>query len=204
MDARSPAARLPAFDRVLTNCRVIDPANGIDGKLDVGIRAGRIAAVEPNLTRQPHRDVLDLRGAIVTPGLIDMHVHAYEWVTNFGVPPDAAGINSGATTIVDQGSSGVWTFGGFKTFIVDQAKTDVRAFVSINVAGALKGGMEGPALHNPGMVRIDELIALAAENPGVVCGIKCHGESGALSHWALEVFKCAVEAGRRGDLPLYV
>ncbi len=204
MDGRSPADKTPPFDRVLTNGRVIDPANGIDGRLDVAIRAGRIAAVGPHLTQQPHRDALDLKGAIVVPGLVDMHVHCYEWVTNFGVAPDAAGINSGATTIVDQGSSGVWTFGGFKTFIRDAAKTDVRAFVSINVAGALKGGMEGPALHNPGMVRIDELVALAAENPGIVCGIKCHGESGALSHWDLEVFKCAVEAGRRADIPLYV
>lgn len=204
MDGRSLPANPPAFDRVLTNCRVIDPANGVDGRLDIGIRAGRIAAVQPKLTAQPHRDVLDLHGAIVTPGLIDMHVHAYEWVTNFGVPPDLAGVNSGATTIVDQGSSGVWTFGGFKAFIVDPAKTDVRAFVSINVAGALKGGMEGPALHNPGMVRVDELVALAAEYPGLVCGIKCHGESGALSHWDLEVFKEAVKAGRAADLPLYV
>ncbi len=100
-----------------------------------------------------------------------------------------------------------WTsaaFGGFKAFIADPAKTDVRAFVSINVAGALKGGMEGTALHNPGMVRGDELVSLAAEYPGLVCGIKCHGESGSLSHWDLDVFRQAADAGRRADIPLYV
>lgn len=202
--APTPAANGAPFDRVLTNCRVIDPASATDGRLDIGIRGGRIAAVAANLSAHPHRDVVDLNGAIVTPGLVDVHVHVYEWVTNFGVPADAAGVHSGATTIVDQGSSGVWTFGGFKNFIIDPAKTDVRAFVSINVAGALKGGMEGPALHNPGMVRIDELVSLAAEYPGLVSGIKCHGESGSLSHWDLDVFKQAAEAGRRADLPLYV
>src|SRR5262249_45364849 len=117
MDGRSPPSDSPPFDRVLANGRVIDPANGIDGRLDIGIRAGRIAAVGPKLAALPHRDLLDLDGAIVTPGLVDMHVHVYEWVTNFGVAPDGAGVNSGATTIVDQGSSGVWTFGGFKAFI---------------------------------------------------------------------------------------
>ena len=192
------------LDRVLTNCRVIDPANQVDARLDVGIRGGRIAAVAPDLTRQPHRSALDLDGAVVAPGFVDLHVHVYEWVTNFGVPADAAGVQSGATTIVDQGSTGVWTFGGFKAFVVEPALTDVRAFVSINVAGALKGGMEGEALHNPGMVRIDELVALATEHPTLVRGIKCHGESGSQSHWDIDVFLKAVEAGRRADLPLYV
>jgi dihydroorotase len=192
------------LDRVLTNCRVLDPANGVDARLDVGIRGGRIEAVEAGLANRPHRDRIDLGGAIVTPGLVDVHVHVYEWVTNFGVPADAAGVQAGATTIVDQGSAGIWTFGGFKAFVIDPARTDVRSFVSINVAGALKGGMEGPLLHNPGMVRIDELVALAAEHPRLIAGIKCHGESGALSHWDIAVLEKAAEAGREADLPLYV
>src|SRR5258706_4304631 len=205
MDASTGSAPNGApLDRVLTNCRVIDPANTIDGRFDVGIRAGRIAAVAPDLTRQPHRGALDLGGAVVTPGFVDVHVHVYEWVTNFGVPADAAGVQSGATTIVDQGSTGAWTFGGFKAFIVDPARTDVRAFVSINVAGALKGGMEGEALHNPGMVRVDELLALAAEHPRLVRGFKCHGESGSQSHSDIAALLKAVEAGKKADLPLYV
>src|SRR5258706_5839291 len=204
MDDSSSRSDPAPLDRVLTNCRVIDPANGIDGRLYVGIRGGRIAAVAPDLARRAPRAALDLKGAIVTPGFIDVHVHVYEWVTNFGVPPDAAGVHSGATTIVDQGSTGVWTFGGFKAFIVEPAQTDVRAFVSINVAGALKGGMEGTALHNPGMVRVDELVALAAEHPRLVRGIKCHGESGSQSHWDIAVFREAAAAGRRADLPRYV
>jgi dihydroorotase len=203
MDASTQTPDAP-LDRVLTNCRVIDPANGIDGRLDVGIRGGRIAAVAPGLAGRAPRAALDLDGAIVTPGFIDVHVHVYEWVTNFGVAPDAAGVHSGATTIVDQGSTGVWTFGGFKSFIVEPALTDVRAFVSINVAGALKGGMEGEALHNPGMVRVDELVALAAAHPRLVRGIKCHGESGSQSRWDIDVFLKAAEAGRKADLPLYV
>jgi dihydroorotase len=198
------AASDPRFDCVLTNCRVLDPANGIDGRLDVGIHAGRIAAVEPGLAQRPHRDRIDLGGAIVTPGLIDIHVHVYEWVTDFGLPPDEAGIESGATTIVDQGSAGVWTFGGFKAYVIDRARTDVRAFVSINLAGALKGGMQGPVLHGPEMVRVDDLVALASEQPHSVVGIKCHGESGALSRWNTAVLERAAEAGRRTDLPLYM
>lgn len=202
MDATAPVTT--AFDRVLTNCRVIDPANGIDDRLDVGIRGGHIAAVARGLAQSAHRNRIDLDGAIVTPGFVDVHVHVYEWVTNFGVPADDAGVHAGATTIVDQGSAGPWTFGGFNALVIERARTDVRSFVSINVAGALKGGMEGPLLHGPQMVRVDELVALAAEYPRAVAGIKCHGELGALSHWDVEVLERAAEAGRRADLPLYV
>jgi dihydroorotase len=195
---------LPRADLRLRGGRVIDPANNHDGVADVAIRNGRVVAVGAAAQDIPAKREIDARGAIVTPGFIDMHVHIYEWVTNFGVPADAAGIQSGATTIVDQGSSGAWTFGGFKAFIADPARTDVRAFVSINVAGALQGGMEGTTLHNPGMVHVDSLLRIAEEHPHIVRGIKCHWESGSLSHWGPTVLKQAAEAGRAASLPLYV
>ena len=196
--------RPPVADTLLRGGRVLDPANNVDRVMDVAILAGRIIALGADATRMTARRIVDAGGAIVTPGFIDMHVHCYEWVTNFGAPPDAAGINSGVTTIVDQGSSGAWTFGGFKAFIADPSKTDVRAFVSINLAGALQGGMEGTTLHNPGMVRIESLCAIAAEHPRLVRGIKCHWESGSYSHWGPKVFAMAAEAGRLANLPLYV
>ena len=204
MHAQSDWSQNRPFDRVLTNCRVIDPANQIDGRCDVAIRNGVIAAVGPGLAHQPSRETLDLGGALVTPGLIDVHVHVYEWVTNFGVPADAAGVHSGVTTVIDQGSAGAWTFGGFNAFVIEPAQTDVRSFVSINLAGALKGGMEGQLLHNPAFVRIDEIVALAAAHPGRVAGIKCHGESGSQSYWDLDVLRLAVNAGEASGLPLYM
>ena len=194
---------LPSCDLLLRGGRVVDPANGRDGIADVAIRAGRILDVGRDL-KVKARKVLDMSGHMVCPGFIDMHVHCYEWVTNFGVPADAAGIHSGATTIVDQGSAGPWTLGGFKAFIADPAKTDVRSFVSINLAGALQGGMDGPTLHNPGMVSQKELIRIACEHPNLVRGIKCHGESGSISHWGTTVLEAASAAGREADIPLYM
>jgi len=204
MGATLSSPMVPHADLLLRGGRVIDPANSYDGIADVAIRNGRVIAVGAGALEIASKRQIDVRGAIVTPGFIDMHVHIYEWVTNFGVPADAAGIHSGATTIVDQGSSGAWTFGGFKAFIADPARTDVRAFVSINVAGALQGGMEGTTLHNPGMVHVESLVLIAQEHPRLVRGIKCHWESGSLSHWGPTVLKKAAEAGRAANLPLYV
>jgi len=54
--------------------RVIDPARGIDGEADVLVQDGRIEAVAPDLPTGG-RDVVDARGLVVAPGLIDVHVH---------------------------------------------------------------------------------------------------------------------------------
>ena len=194
---------LKHYDLVLVNAHVVDAALGLDARGELAVRDGRIAAVAPKLPPHTARQTIDVGGAVVCAGLVDLHTHVYEWVTNFGVRADDAGIDSGVTTIVDAGSAGAWTFGGFRAYVIAASKTDVRSFTSINVAGALKGGMRGDMLHGPGMVDIDDLVKVARENPREIRGFKCHGESGALSHWGVEVLKLAVEAGNRADLPLY-
>jgi len=61
---------------LLKNGRVIDPANGRDGAMDLLIGAdGLIAHVGPNLEAGPDAQVLDCTGRVVAPGLIDMHAH---------------------------------------------------------------------------------------------------------------------------------
>jgi len=85
-------------------------------------------------------------------------------------------VDAGVTTIVDQGSSGAWTFAGFMAHVVKAARTQVLAFPSINLLGAIKGGMEGPRLHNPGLVDVEELVKLAADHPEHVRGFKCHAD----------------------------
>lgn len=197
-----------AFDLVIEGARVIDPASGLDAPADVAVRDGRIAAVakaaDGGLRARGAARRIDASGKLVCPGLIDIHTHVYEYVTNFGVWADDGGLGVGATTIVDAGSTGPWTFGGFKAHVVDKAATDVRAFVSINVAGALMGGMKGDVLHGPAMTDVGAVLAAIDAHPREIRGIKCHGESGAYSHWGTEVFEKAAEAGRAAGLPLYV
>lgn len=55
------------------NGRVIDPANNVDTVRDVFVRDGKIAA-----EAAPHATVVDATGLVVTPGLIDLHVHLRE------------------------------------------------------------------------------------------------------------------------------
>ena len=58
---------------------VIDPANKIDAVMDVLLRDGRVAEVAaPHKIRASADEKFDARGLIVTPGLIDLHVHLRE------------------------------------------------------------------------------------------------------------------------------
>lgn len=58
--------------------RVIDPAQGIDGTLDVLVADGRIKEVGKGLAAPAGAETIDATGLIVAPGLIDMHVHLRE------------------------------------------------------------------------------------------------------------------------------
>jgi dihydroorotase len=59
--------------------RVIDPATGVDAEMDVLLRDGRVVEIaSPSKLRGQAQHVVNARGAIVGPGLIDLHVHLRE------------------------------------------------------------------------------------------------------------------------------
>lgn len=64
------------YELLIKNGRVIDPANGIDKKCDVLIANGKIAEI--GRIEKPAQNVIDAEDKLVTPGLIDIHVHFRE------------------------------------------------------------------------------------------------------------------------------
>jgi len=202
--SRPAVAKLkPAHDVVVAGGRVIDPANGIDAVLDIGIRKGRIAAVAAKL--DPGRaKAIDATGLIVTPGLIDTHAHVYEYVSgDFGLNPDLVGVRSGVTTVVDQGGPSALTFDGFRKFIVETAKTRVYAFISAYLAGGLLGHRYVD-LYGPTGINVKAIVKAAQDNPDLVRGIKAHAEPGGYSRWGMASLKLAKEASRELKLPVYI
>ncbi len=62
---------------------LIDPAAGVDADRDLLLKDGRVAAVEApgklsGAARQENAEVLDAKGLVVAPGLVDIHVHLRE------------------------------------------------------------------------------------------------------------------------------
>ena len=141
------------FDQLLRGGRVICPASGIDGIRDVAIRNGKIAAVQRDILPTSAREVIDVTGKLVLPGLIDTHAHVYQYVTGrFGMNADMVGVQSGVTTLVDQGGPSCMTLPGFRHFVAEPAKSRVYAFLSAYLVGGLEGHYY-PQLYSPGWRR---------------------------------------------------
>ena len=193
-----------AFDLLLRGGRVICPASGVDGAKDVAVKDGRIAAVESDILPSSAKQVVDVSGKLVLPGLIDAHAHVYQYVTGrFGMEPDMVGVHSGVTTLVDQGGPSCMTLPGFRNFIVEPSASRVYAFLSAYLVGGLEGHYY-PDLYSPSGVNIDATVKAANANLDIVRGIKAHAEIGGFARWGIRVIEMAAEIGKQTGLPVYV
>lgn len=68
------------YDLVLKNAFLVDYRNDFEGLTDIAVLDGKIAALAANINADAALECLDLNGATVFPGLVDMHIHASEWL----------------------------------------------------------------------------------------------------------------------------
>lgn len=196
------------FNLLLKGGRVIDPANKVNGLCDVGIADGKIAKVETDIAAEEADHVVDVSGLIVTPGLIDIHIHAYftrapgEGLFGSSLNPDAHFPHSGVTTCVDTGTAGCEEIAHFRQTVMEQAKTRVLAYVNISAPGM------GAPEQDIQTFDVDSAAKAALEHSEVVVGIKtAHYWTSAPfddMHPPWESVEKAVEAGDGCGMPVMV
>ena len=125
------------YDVLIQGGTVVDPAQSIHGAMDVGIRDGVIAELAPSLDASQATRIIDARGQLVVPGLIDLHVHVYHRHVPISLEPDALCPAGGVTTMLDAGSAGSENFGGFRHDILDRAETQLFALVNLSCMGLI-------------------------------------------------------------------
>src|SRR5579872_5150319 len=84
----SGPAAAPDCDLLIKGGTVIDPSQKLHAPLDVAVKDGKILEIAADIPVSRARKAVSAKGTIVTPGLIDVHVHIYEGVGSLGVNAD--------------------------------------------------------------------------------------------------------------------
>ena len=189
------------FDLLITGGTVIDPGSGTNQKLDIGITADRIAAIRSNIPPVSARKALNVEGCIITPGLIDFHVHSYWGVNPYGFNADRICLASGVTTTMDAGSSGPTNFLGFRKLVYEQSRTRMLAFVAMAQHGVLNdpGELENLRFADP-----EGAAQAVAENRDVAIGIKLRMHKKSVGENSRAALRLAVKTGEACRAPLMV
>jgi len=194
-----------AYSIVIKGGLVIDPKNGVNEIMDIAIQDGKIASVAKNINATGAGQVVNAKGLIVTPGLIDIHGHVFAGTQldrglsdgNSALMPDGYTFRVGVTTIVDCGGAGWKNFSVFKKNVIDVSQTRVLSF--LNIVGE---GMRGGAYEQDARDMDAKMAAyVAKQNKKDIVGFKvAHFEN---AEWT--PVDNAVAAGKlSGDIPVIV
>jgi dihydroorotase len=185
------------LDLLLRGGEVIDPGGGQRGRLDVGVRDGRVAAVAPGLDGA--REVVDCAGRLVVPGLVDLHTHVLHDLTYWGIEPDRFAPAGGSTTWVDAGSAGGYAIGGLRRFVAAPSQVRVLAFLNVSSIGLVARSWE---LANEHYLDEELCARMAAEHAGFVVGVKARIDRDTVGGLGIEPLRAAVRVAARAGLPV--
>ena len=209
---RTAAAGLPAlaacrplfaaeYDLVIRGGRVIDPAQRVDRTADVAIRAGKIAAIRPNIPASAAAESIDAQGQLVVPGLIDVHLHARDATL---LPPEI--LKTGVTTMVDGGSRGADNVDQILE-IARNAPNRMRLLLNISRLG--NNPNPDPArrsefLDGTELADVAKARAAIERNRQWIIGMKARLSRNIAANHDLEVLRLAVQAATPSGIPIMI
>jgi len=192
------------YDLLLKGGRVMDPSQGLDGTYDVAFEGGEVAAVKAGIDSREARDVRDVSGKIVGPGLIDLHTHVYWGGTSLGVDADTIARRSGTTTFVDAGSAGAGNLAGFRKHVIEPSDPRILAYLNISFPGIYafsKTVMVGEC-EDLRLLDARECLRVARENLDILVGMKARVGARAGGNSGLAPLALAIEVADELGLPV--
>ena len=119
------------YDLVIKGGDLLDPSVNLKRRADIGIRWGKIEAIDNDIPAARATRLLDASGKTVIPGLVDLHSHVYPYGSAIGIPADELIPLQGTTTMVSAGDAGANNFAAFRRYVVGHTRTRLYAFVHI-------------------------------------------------------------------------
>lgn len=182
------------YDLIVKNGIAIDPAQRLHASRDVAMKNGQIAALlMPGMLAKSVQSI-DAAGALVTPGLVDLHCHYYHQVSGIGLPADEMMGLTATTTGVDAGDAGYSTFPGFRHFIIGAARTRHFAFIHIAAIGLAGDPIAIGELFNIDYAQVEKCAKAVAENRDVVLGVKVRLSKNVVGNNGIEPLRRAIAA----------
>lgn len=190
-------------DILIRGGEVIDPSQQLLGVRDIAVSDGKIASISESLPDVEARHTIDARGLIVTPGLIDLHVHVYTHIP-LGLDADSLCPAGGVTTMLDTGSAGSNNFAAFRRDDVERSKTEVLGLVNLSRIGLVAA--ELGELMDPRYADVEGVVRTIREHPDVAIGVKIRAGAHIIGsgEQGRKHFLQAVEAARKSGTWLMV
>jgi dihydroorotase len=191
--AGAPSASGAEYDLLVKGGRVIDPSRRFDAVADVAIAKGRIAAVRPSIPASAAAEVVDASGALVTPGLVDIHTH----VRSAEMPGIC--LSQGVTSLVDAGSRGADQIDSVVAF-AKQAPNRVRVLINLSRKGVIdEGDLMDLSLADVALAR-DAI----RRHRDTIIGVKARLSRNVVGERDLEALRRAQEITRPLGLPVMI
>ena len=181
------------YDIVIKNGTVIDPSQDTHEVMDIAISRGKIIDLQRGINASNARYVIDASGMIVTPGLIDLHVHCCYGIIHIAIDPELTCLAKGSTTVLDAGSTGELNFMGFKRYVIRNSRTRIFALLNIESLGMIeysRSNQKWASLitgKDELFINVEGTVDVIKENRDVILGIKW-------AHHSLRGVKLAREA----------
>jgi dihydroorotase len=195
-----------SYSLLITGGRIFDPVQKNFRQADIGIVDGRICRIAPSLRGEKGLEEIKASGCIVTPGLIDFHVHIFWLVHRISIHPHHLVPRAGTTTMVDGGSSGAANFDALKEFVLTKSDLNLLAFLNIAILGQVFEVQipSIPAMHeyeDLRLVSVSETVKCIEANRDFIVGVKVRAYHGLTN---LTPIHAALEAGEATGLPVMI
>lgn len=184
---------------LIKNGRLFDPASGIDMTGDLLLENRKILALGSVLAPEGCT-VIDARGCLVCPGLIDMHAHLYPFLPT-GIPAEAVCFSTGVTTAVDAGSSGCGTYPYYRPFL-ETSRLRMKVFLNVCTPGII----EHPIPENVDPVHFDpeRIRDVLERSTNEIMGLKIRISREIVGELGIKPLVRALEIADSLSLPLMV
>ena len=147
--------------------------------------------------------VIDCKGAFLSPGWCDLHVHVWHGGTDISIRASEAGRSTGVTAMADAGSAGEASFHGLREYVIEPHTETIRAFLNIGSIG-LVACNRVPELIDARSIDIDRTFEVIEANRDVICGMKVRASQVIVGAWGVAPAKIAKRVAEISGLPLMV